>query len=213
MPKYAPKPVFQTVGICSPYIAVLLGVFLLRNGFLAVLLYHLALLPCIIRINKSSAIKLLFKGFHRIAGPLICLGGLVPGIVILYLWPLVRGEQVDLAKTLATLNLNGQLFIFFAAYAYLVNPFLEESFWRGCFKNETRRPNAIDMLFAGYHALAVFPVLKLPFVCFVFAAMTVVGWLFRTLYRHTGGLLTPLLLHIIADISILYAIWKIMQSS
>jgi hypothetical protein len=38
-----------------------------------------------------------------------------------------------------------------------------------------------------------------------------VGWIFRNIYRLTSGLVIPLLTHIVADIAILYALWKIMQ--
>jgi membrane protease YdiL (CAAX protease family) len=142
---------------------------------------------------------------------LICLGGIVPGIVILYLWPIAKQEQTELSEILAMLNLKNVSFILFAIYASIVNPFLEESFWRGCFNSGALHPNVIDMLFAGYHALVVSPVLKAPFVLLVFLAMIFVGWFFRMLYRITGGLAIPLLTHIIADIAILFAIWRIMQ--
>ena len=198
-------------GVISPYLAVLLGVFYLKNGFLSVLFYHLILLICIIGINRAKAIKLIVTGFHRYIGPLICLGGLLPGVVILLLWPTAKSESVKIAQLFESINLSGTSFIVFALYACFVNPFLEESFWRGCFKNQTLWPNTVDMLFAGYHALAVFPVLKAPFVVLVFLAMTFVAWFFRTLYRLTGGLAIPLLTHIIGDIAILYTLWKIMQ--
>ncbi len=202
---------FKILGISSPYLAVLLGVFLLKNGFGAVVFYHLVLFVCVAAINKSNAMKLLSKGFQRYPDLLICLTGLVPGVIILYLWPIAKLEQVDLSQTLAMLNLDSQLFKLFAVYACLVNPFLEESFWRGCFKNDTRWPSFVDVLFAGYHGLAVFPVLNTGFVLFIFAAMVFVGWIFRTLYRVTGGLLIPLVTHIIADIAILWALWKIIS--
>ncbi|MHC4553565.1 MAG: CPBP family glutamic-type intramembrane protease [Planctomycetota bacterium] len=203
--------IFRALGICSPYLAVLAGVFILKNGLLAVLLYHAVLLVCIIAINKIHALKLLIKGCHGCVGPLICLGGLLPAVVIIYFWPLAKLPDVNLSEVFSSLNLNKQLFGIFAVYSCIVNPFMEESFWRGCFKNNSLFPAPVDMLFAAYPALVIYPVVKLPFVVLLFAALTFVGWLFRTLYNFTGGLLIPLMTHIIADIAILYAIWKIMQ--
>lgn len=203
------KRIFQTLGIVSPYLAVLLGVFLLKNGFLAVLLYHLILLLCIVGVSGLQTFGRLAKGWNRTLGPVMCLAGLVPGAVILLFWPLARQEQADLAKMLALLNLDDRWFIAFAAYACLLNPILEESFWRGAFNNPSLLPAPVDALFSGYHALVVIPVLKAPYVVLLFLAMLTVGWLLRTLARLTGGLLIPLLTHTIADIAILCAIWKL----
>ena len=203
--------VFQAIGLCSPYIAVLVGVFIFKNIFPAVLFYHAVLLICITGINKSNAVKLLYKGYHGCIGPLVCLGGLLPGIVIIYCWPVAKPEEANLSELFSMLSLNKELFAVFAVYACLINPFLEESFWRGCFKSRSVLPTPVDALFAGYHAIAVYPAVKPVFAVFLFFVMTFVGWLFRYLYNFTGGLLIPLLTHIIADIAILYAFWMIMQ--
>jgi len=198
-------------GIASPYLAVILGVFFFKSGLFAVLLYHLVLAICIVGINRSKAIKLLVSGFRRHIGPLICLGGLLPGVVIFFLWPIAKLEPVDLAQLMESVSLTNTSFMVFALYACFVNPFLEESFWRGCFKPASWRPGPIDALFAGYHAIILIPVVKPVFVLLSFMALTCVGWIFRNIYRLTGGLAIPLLTHIVADIAILYAVWKIMQ--
>lgn len=198
------------LGICSPYIAVIGFVFMLRNLLLAVGFYHLVLLICILAIRRTGTCKLCFKRFPWRFG-VICLGGIVPGFVILAAWPMARAEHVELADLMTTLHVNKPLFIAFSIYACLVNPLLEEGFWRGCFDNRSIRPNGVDILFAGYHALAVCVILKPPFVVVLLAAMTFAGWLFRTLYRLSDSLLPALLLHSIADIAILYAIWKLIE--
>lgn len=201
---------FQILGICSPYIAVIGFVFMLRNLLLAVGFYHVVLLICILAIRRTGSCKRCFKPFHWPFG-LIGLGGIVPGLVILYAWPLARLEHVNLADLMATLNINKPLFIAFSIYACLVNPLLEEGFWRGCFDTRSIRPNAVDLLFAGYHALAVSVILKPLFVVLILLAMTFAGWLFRMLYRGSGSLLPALFLHLAADIAILYAIWKLIE--
>ena len=205
------KSELKLCGIVSPYLVVILGVFFFKNGFFAVLLYHLILLICIIRINRSQALKLLLSGFQRYIGLLICLSGLLPGVVIFLLWPTAKLESVDLAQLMKSVNLTDTSFTVFALYACLINPFLEESFWRGCFKPGSWIPNPIDALFAGYHAIVLIPVVKPIFVLLCFMALMFVGWIFRNIYRLTGGLAIPLLTHIVADIAILYGIWKIMQ--
>lgn len=189
--------------------AVVAGVFFLRNAFAAVLFYHLVLLICILKLNGTGAFRLLQKGFHRFIGPLICVGGIVPGVVIVYLWPIAKPSGTDITGTLDMLNLGGPMLLVFAIYACFVNPVLEEAFWRGSFSKGSIWPNPIDALFAGYHAVAIAPVVKPLFAAFIFAALVFVAWLFRQLYRLTGGLLIPFVTHVIADIAILYAIWTI----
>ena len=205
------KNYFKICGAVSPYLAVVLGVFYFKNGFLAVLLYHLILLICIIGINRAKALKLIKSGFNWHIGPLICLGGLLPGVIIFFLWPIAKLESVDLAQLMESVNLTHTSFAIFALYACFVNPFLEESFWRGCFKPGSWIPSYIDALFAGYHAILLIPVVKLTFVLLSFVTLMFVGWIFRNIYRLTSGLAIPLLTHIVADIAILYAVWKIMQ--
>lgn len=209
-----PFPVETTLkiaGVMSPYLAVILGVFVFKNGIFAVLLYHLILLICIVGLNRSKTVKLLISGFHRHIGPLICLGGLLPGAVIFFLWPYAKQQTVDIAQLMESVNLSSISFAVFALYSCLVNPFLEESFWRGCFKPKSWLPGPIDVLFAGYHAVVMIPVVKPIFVILSFLALAFVGWIFRIIYRFTGGLAIPLLTHIVADIAILWALWKIMQ--
>lgn len=203
------RRLFQTLGIGAPYAAMLAGVFLFRNGLTAVLFYHAVLLICIFGLTEFNAAKLLVTGFHRFWGPLLAVGGLVPGIVILYFWPIARQESVELSGVLEALNLGPGWFPLFAVYSCLVNPFLEEAFWRGGFQNRSLWPTPVDALFAGYHALAVIPVLKWPFVLLVLLALIFVGWLFRTVYRRSGGLAIPLLTHFMADIAILYAVGRL----
>ena len=65
------KCLLKICGVVSPYLAVVLGVFYFKNGFLSVLAYHLVLLTCIIGINKSGAVKLILSGFHWQIGSII----------------------------------------------------------------------------------------------------------------------------------------------
>jgi membrane protease YdiL (CAAX protease family) len=205
------KNYFKICGAVSPYLAVVLGVFYFKNGFLAILLYHLLLLICIIGINRAKAFKLIKSGFNWHIGPVICLSSLLPGVLIFFLWPFAKLESVDLAQVMESVNLTNTSFAIFALYACFVNPFLEESFWRGCFKPGSWIPSYIDALFAGYHAILLIPVVRSIFVLLAFMALMCVGWIFRNIYRLTSGLAISLLTHIVADIAILYAVWKIMQ--
>ncbi|MHC4372956.1 MAG: hypothetical protein ACYSTO_02065, partial [Planctomycetota bacterium] len=73
---------FKTCGIVSPYLAVFLGVFYFKNTLFALLLYHLTISICIIEINGVTALKLIKSDPLRHISRLICLSGLLPGVVI-----------------------------------------------------------------------------------------------------------------------------------
>lgn len=195
----------------SPYLAVILGVFVFKNGLFAVLLYHFILTICIAGINKRKALILLKTGYRPCLGPLIVLAGLLPGAVIVLLWPFAKQDTINIAQTIESVGLSDVCFAVFAIYSCFVNPFLEESFWRGCFKTKSCMPGPIDALFAGYHAIVMLPVVKPVFVILSFLALAFVSWAFRMIYRLTGGLAIPIAIHIIADVAILGALWKIMQ--
>jgi len=102
-------------------------------------------------------------------------------------------------------------FTVFTLYACFVNPFLEDSFWRGCFKPTSWRLGLVDALFAGYHAVVLIPVVTPVFVGLSFLALMFVSWAFRNIYRVTGGLAIPLLTHIIADVAIFFSVRKILR--
>ena len=198
--------ILKTCGILSPYLAVGMGVFIFKNGLFAVLLYHLILVICIVGINRQNALKLLFTGYRPCIGTLVALGGLLPGVIILLLWAYAKQNTVDIYQTMQSVGLSNRSFTVFVIYSCVANPFLEESFWRGCFKPKSLLPGPIDGLFAGYHAMVMIPVVKPAFVLLSFLALAFVSWIFRIIYRLTGGLAIPIITHIIADITILGAL-------
>lgn len=210
-PRLPVKTSLKTAGTISPYLAVILGVFFLKSGWFAVLLYHSTLLVCVIGINGFNTLRLIKSGYNRCLGPLIGLCGLVPGVVILFIWPFAKQQTVDLKQLMNMLSLSNNSFAVFALYCCLVNPILEELFWRGCFKHDSWHPGLSDALFAGYHAVILMPVINSMFAVLSFLALMFVGWSFRNIYRLTGGLAIPLLAHLIADIAILYSVWKLIQ--
>jgi membrane protease YdiL (CAAX protease family) len=123
---------FKTCGIVSPYLAVFLGVFYFKNAFFALLLYHLTLSICIIEINGVTALKLIKSDPIWHISRLICLSGLLSGVVIYFLWPIAKLESINLVQLMESVNLKNTSFIFFALYVCIVNPFLEESLRLHC---------------------------------------------------------------------------------
>ncbi len=95
------------------------------------------------------------------------------------------------------------------AYFSLINPLLEEYFWRAFLGSDTKGFYIGDLLYAGYHALVLINKVSYFTIIFSIACLTFVGWLWRKIKREDDGLLAPVLGHMAADISILTAVYLI----
>ena len=188
-----------------PYVTVGIGLHLLHSGWAAILGYHAGM--CLFMWAGGG-----FRGSRRLARGWAWKEGLActafcatAGAVILLLWPLVGDPARPLAARLATLGLEGASWWAFAAYYVLVNPFLEEAYWRGWLASDARLPAPSDALFAGYHAVVLVLFVDWPWVAFAFACLLFPAWLWRRLSLRCGGLAIPAVSHLVADVSVIVA--------
>lgn len=188
-----------------PYLAVGLGLLYYRNAWAALISYHLGIL--------------LFLGFGRAFGhfrrlrPILhpgwafsawisaCLAGL-----LLYLGWNGLPLPADLTVTVASLGLTADSWPWFIAYFSLVNPWLEETFWRGWLSGPALAPLPQDFLFSGYHLLILMPFVPWPWLFLALGVLAAAAWFWRQVYRRTGSLFIPAVAHLLADFSILTAI-------
>ena len=128
------------------------------------------------------------------------------GIGLYFLWG-IFGVAGNLPAQLQTLGLNSVTWFPFIAYFSLVNPFVEEYFWRGVLGNATKNLYVGDLIFAGYHVMILWGRVN-PFVT-LFAVIILVsaGWLWRQMFREDHGLLAVVLGHMAADFTILLTIY------
>ena len=128
--------------------------------------------------------------------------------VILYLLRDKFGFASDFPAQVASLGLNESNWILFISYFSLVNPFLEEYFWRGWLGGNTKSLHRSDFLFAGFHALILIGKVQTGSILFALGVLVLAGWFWRQVYRADDGLLAPVLGHMAADLTILVAVYR-----
>lgn len=193
-----------------PYLAVWMGMFLFNNAWAALLGFHLAILASLLMFRLAVPIEILFKSKHPkwiFASVLFCS---TSGIGLYFLWP-VFGVSNNLSAQLLAMGLTPASWPWFLAYFSLVNPFVEEYFWRGVLGNDSLKPYFGDVVFAGYHAMILWGRVHLVFVLFAVSVLVSAGWLWRQISREDGGLLAAALGHAAADFTILFAIYRMTQ--
>lgn len=189
-----------------PYLAVFAGMSLLGNAWGALAGFYLSLLPLL--LAEADQVRRFFTPVSfRILLP-IALAGLAGGLGLWLVWPMA-GLPPDFPARLERLGLRCADWPLFLACFALLNPFLEEWYWRGALGSNLPLPQPVDFLYAGYHVsiLALFAAPGWVLVAFLLLAGA--GWFWRQTVRMTGSLLPAALSHLLADASILIVLhWK-----
>lgn len=191
-----------------PYLGVYLGLYALKSAWAALIGFHVGIFFILNRVRPTVSYSLLFKSKNIkwvVINILLC-GGSGLGI---YLLQDVFGLASNLATQLNEIGLNQSTWIPFIAYFSLLNPFIEEYFWRAVFGNDTKNIYYGDFAYAGFHALILFNKVHLSALIFAMACLIFIGWFWRQVKREDEGLLAPVLGHMVADFSILVAIFII----
>lgn len=189
-----------------PYLAVWVGLFFFKSAWGALLGFHAAILFILFLLKPTLPLSVLFKPapWRSIVGNLfLCSLG---GLGLYALWN-VLGVQSELGDILSGLGLHGATWFGFTAYFSLVNPIIEEYFWRGELGNETSSLFFCDLAYAGYHVLVILGKAEAYSVILAVAVLSFIGWFWRQVYRRDGSLLAPILGHMAADLSILLAVY------
>ena len=188
------------------YLAVVAGLFIFHSAWTALLLFHFAIITSLFIAKSKPSIKILFTGndLKWILVSVFLCGS--TGIALYFFWNKF-GIASDISANVEALGLNRSDWIPFLAYFALVNPFLEEYFWRGYLGSKTTSFVASDFLYAGFHGLVLINKVQTNMIVYALATLIVAGWLWRQLARVDGGLLAPVLGHMAADFSILTAVY------
>jgi membrane protease YdiL (CAAX protease family) len=187
------------------YSGVLGGLFLLRSGWAAMLCYHAAILAVLGLTGGGARASAALRGWRRSLGGPMLVVCLASGAALALLWPWIRRDGTDLGDVLAGLGLEGLAWVAFIAYYTIVNPWLEELFWRGWYPDQVRRGVVADVLFAGYHVFVLLHFVGLAWALVAFGALATTAAAWRWIARQTGGLAIPCVTHLAADASIIAA--------
>jgi membrane protease YdiL (CAAX protease family) len=100
--------------------------------------------------------------------------------------------------------------LLFALQLCLLNPLLEELFWRGLFFSDRRRLAATDFCYAAFHIFALLPFMPAAQAAVGTVGLVGFGYVLRQLVRSkNGSLILPLLWHALADIAVVVAIARL----
>jgi len=190
-----------------PYLAVGLGLFWFRNAWVALVGFHLAIVLSLLLAGSNLPVRILFKSNDLrwvVLSIILCSSA----ISLYFLWSYF-GILSDLSAYVASLGLNSSNWILFIAYFVLVNPFIEEYFWRGYLGNLTKSLYVSDFAYAGFHALILWNRAQTSSVIYSLTLLVLAGWFWRQMAREDGGLLASVLGHMTADFMILMTVyWK-----
>jgi membrane protease YdiL (CAAX protease family) len=187
------------------YVTIAIGLFWARSAWAALLGFHAAILSSLFLAKPNTPLSLLFKTHSinwSILSILLCGSS---GVSLYFLWSYF-GVAEDFSAQLNSIGLTISTWPAFIAYFVLVNPFVEEYFWRGFLGSLSRSISIYDAIFAGYHVLLLIGKAHYASIVLVFALLTLASWFWRQITDRDGGLLAPVLGHMAADLTILLTV-------
>ena len=189
-----------------PYLAVWAGLFYFKNAWVTLIGFHVVIIFMLLFVQPKISLNIIFKSKYPkwiLASMFFCV---TSGIGLYFLWDVFKVAG-DLPAQLRSIGLNLSSWPVFIAYFSLVNPFIEEYFWRGTLGDNSKKLHICDLIYAGYHAFVLWGRVHPFSILFAVIILTSAGWLWRQIAREDEGLLAPVLGHMVADFSILLTIY------
>ena len=189
------------------YLTVGIGLFWIHHAFLALFGFHVAIIFSLILARSSLPVTIVFKSKKIrwvVLNILLCGSS---GILLYFLWS-DFGAISDLAAQVESMGLTAATWPPFIAYFTLVNPLIEEYFWRGYLGGSTRGLHISDFLYSGFHGLILLDKVRTGAILYSLIVLVLAGWFWRQLARADEGLLAPVLGHMAADFTILMAVYR-----
>lgn len=190
------------------YLAVGVGLFIFRSAWGALLGFHAAILFSLLIARPAIPLKTLLTTHNIRWIFLSVLSCGASGILLYLLWD-VFSPASDLPAQVESLGLKASNWYLFIAYFALVNPFVEEYFWRGWLGDKRKSLHISDFLYAGFHGLILLGRVRTVSILFGLGVLVFAGWFWRQTAREDGGLLAPVVGHMAADLTILLAIHEL----
>ena len=189
------------------YLAVGLGIFVYHSAWGALLGFHAAIILSLLIAKPKMPLSILWKNTNLkwiLLSVLLCGSS---GVMLYFAWDWFSVAP-DLSAQIEALGLTPSTWIPFIAYFALVNPFVEEYFWRGYLGSETKSLHISDLLYSGFHGLILIGKVQAGSILFALSVLVLAGWFWRQVFREDRGLLAPVLGHMAADFTILMAVYS-----
>jgi hypothetical protein len=177
----------------------------LQNAWVALIGFHAGLLPVVI-LYRRMLLPRLFAPVSKVALFMVASSGLLAGVILVLLWPFL-GISSGFAARLAALGLSEAVWLPFILYFTLINPWLEEAYWRIILFSPSHFLAPVDFLFAGYHLIILSLFLSIYWSLLGFTILVLAGWFWRQISRYTDSLLPAVFAHTLADLSILLVLF------
>ncbi len=175
---------------------------------MSVLGYHLLILIGLALRRPQYSWRPLGRKSLWIASALICL---LAGPALYLLWPVIGKGDGRLLLWLSAHGLSGLSWMIFLPYFALVHPVLEELHWRGFTGGISQRIHWVDLAFAGYHVLVLYPLVQPAWLTLLFVILAASSAIWRhwsSMYRSVG---LAVMTHTLADASVILATYFILK--
>ena len=106
------------------YSGIYYGMHVLKSGWAAILLYHLAISVVLTAAGGWSVAGQLFRGWRTGTGTGSVVFSFLVGVVVYIAWSMVETAPGIIADTVGAIGLRGAALVLFALYYALVNPAL-----------------------------------------------------------------------------------------
>ncbi len=189
-----------------PYVAVLVGMYVFNSAWLAILLYHLGVVAFLFCRKPKNLWQRMWAGTKSpwlIPGLLVCA---MAAPAVYFMWPWFAVSEFILPEWLARYGLTGWAWLLLIPYFSLVHPVLEEIHWRGISPERATGICWQDLLFAGYHMLVLFQLIRWPWLFLIFGILAGSSVFWRWVAGRFGGYGLPILTHTVADVAVVVGV-------
>ena len=214
MNEASPKSAAHPAWLLAPSLIVGFAMLSGQHGWLAMLGFHGCMIAALVihrrrldwrRLLRLPRIPGLLANFTAAALLMALFSG------VLFAYANLHGDYgAVLDRGLTTFAVPENSRLLFAIQLCLLNPLLEELFWRGLFFSDRKRPAATDFCYAAFHFFALIPFMPAPQAIIATTGLAGVGYSLRQMARrHNGALIIPMLWHALGDIAVVVAIARL----
>jgi uncharacterized protein len=189
-----------------PYITLGIGLFLWHNAWVALLSYHFGMMIILFLDKQPLSFKQMFQSSNRKILVINTVLGGAAGLLVYLLWPLL-GMPGNVNLFIQSIGLTMAIFPYFMAYFVLINPWLEELYWRGYLGSNSKGITLHDLLFSGYHIMIMAGKIEIIWLVTAFIILFLTAWFWRQSGRWSQGLAASITSHFVADTSIILIIY------